>query len=107
MIFQRLWAPNGVPRQCGLQPETFLFSFEQNPFTPVKLIRVRFGVFMWFGAVSVDCAVFFDQGGADLAVLMWQRSCFLSFENMKTVNFPPSDPWEQVLLGGLPLLERV
>lgn len=57
---------------------------------------------MWFGAVSADCAVFLGLGGALFAFLIWQKSCFLSLENMKTVNIPLGDPPEQLLSGCWP-----
>ena len=55
----RLWAPDGEPNNRGLQPASFSFSFERELAAPrSNRSWVRFGVFMWFGAVSADCAVF-------------------------------------------------
>ena len=61
---------------------------------------------MWFGAVSADCAVFLGSGSAFFALLIWQKACFLEFENMKTVDFLLGDLRKPLLLGGWPRLGR-
>jgi hypothetical protein len=38
------------------------------------------------------------------AILIWQKSCFLNIENMKTANGLPSDQSEQRMPGDWPRL---
>ena len=62
---------------------------------------------MWFGAVSADCAVFLGVRSSFFAFLSWQQSCFLNFDNMKTVNVLLGHPPDEPLPGGWPRLSRV
>jgi len=62
---------------------------------------------MWFGAVSVDCAVFFAQNTPLFAFLIWQTSCSLHFANMKSLNVLLAKPPERILACGCRYRVRV
>jgi len=63
------------------------FPLNGTPWLPSNQQGLGFGVFMWFGAVSADCAVFFAQSRCLFAFSTWLKQVSPSQPILMTTAF--------------------